>query len=203
MQEKKMPFSEDEIFILEVLRHITENKDDIIGPMLLLRENKENLSTNARKLRKYIEFKGRYVTYQDILNKSFQITVPIEQYYPLEMYAKYIGNTEEQLRSNQVYHVEMVFGDEEFYLIRLDNDALCQLPAELFEIQEVDEFVYVGSQNEDGTTYLTSGFVLGKRYKVLSFDKMEYNCEEDLKCGFCEVEPIAYRKKKVQAAKEV
>lgn len=198
MVEKKISLSEDEIFILDVLRNITENKDDVIGPMLLLRENKENLSTNARKLRKYIEFKGRYVTYQDILNKSLQITVPIEQYYPLEMYAKYIGNTEEQLRSNQVYHVEMVFGDEEYYLIRLDNDAVFEFSAELFEIQEVSEFIYVGSENDDGTESVTDGFTVGERYKTLSLDKMYYTCENGLMCPFYEVNPIDFRKRKAK-----
>lgn len=194
-ESKKKSLSEDEYFILDVLRYLGAEGNDVLGPLLLLNQDKENKLDNVKKLRKYIEFKGKYITQQDILAKSLQITTPREQYYPCEMYVKYIGETTEQLSNNKIYHVEMVFGDDEVYLIECDDKCLWEFAAELFEIQKVTEFIYVGSKNEDGTSRISDGFVVGKKYEVISFEMGKYVCQNGLECMLDEIEPVGFQAK--------
>ena len=194
-KNKKNLLCEDEQFILDVLLYLGAEGADALGPLLLLNQDKAKKAENAKKLRKYIELKGKYITQQDILEKSVQITTTREQYYPFEMYVKYIGDTIEQLSHNKVYHVEMVFGDDEYYLIECDYGILREFDAELFEIQKVTEFIYIGYENKDGTTRISDGFIIGRRYIVESFEMGKYICRNGMECEVYEIEPVEFRAK--------
>ena len=194
--KKKKVLCEDEYFILDALHYVGAKGNDVIGPLLLLNQDKEKKIEYVKKLRKYIEFKGKYITQQNILSKSFQITTPLEQYYPCEMYVKYVGEDTEQLTNNKIYHVEMVFGDDEYYLLECDENCMREFNAELFEIQEVSEFIYVGSENKDSSNFITDGFVVGEKYKVKSFKMGRYICQNGLDCMLDEVEPTGFQTKK-------
>lgn len=193
-EDKKEFLCEDERFILDVLRDICVEKDDVIAVILFLNQDKESKLENAKKLRKYIEFKGKYITYQNILRKSIQITMPWEQYYPCEMYVKYTGEKTEQLSNGKVYYVEMVFGDDEYYLIECDDGCMREFSAEMFDVQKVSGFKYTGSENDDGSIRISEGFVVGEEYEVKSFEMGKYTCENGLQCMLDEVEPIAFQK---------
>ena len=191
---KNAMLTEDDYFIIDVLRYLGAKGDDVLAPMLLLHQDKERKIENTRKLRKYIEFKGKYVTQQDILAKCLQITTPREQYYPCEMYVKYIADTTEKLSNNKIYRVEKVFGDDEEYLIQCDDNNFRELNSGLFETQKVIEVIYTGSENEDGTKKTSKGFEVGRTYKVLSFKMGAYFCDNGYKCMLDEVEPTDFEK---------
>lgn len=193
--KKKKVLCEDEYFILDALHYVGAKDDDALGPLLLLNQDKGKKLEHAKKLRKYLEFKGKYITYQNILSKSFQITTPREQYYPCEMYVKYLGEDTEQLSKNKIYHVEMVFGDDEYYLIKCDDNCMWEFNAEIFEIQKVSEFIYIGSENEDGSSRISDGFVVGEKYKVEFFKMGKYICQNGLGCMLDEVEPVGFQAK--------
>ena len=195
-EDKKKPIlCEDEYFILDALKYTGAKRNDAVGILLFLNQDNEKKLEHAKKLRKYIEIKGKYITQQNILSKSFQITTPREQYYPCEMYVKYKGQNTEQLTNNKIYHVEMVFGDDEIYLIKCDDNHFWEFNAEFFEIQKVSEFIYTGSKNEDGTSRLSRGFVVGEKYEVTSLKMGKYTCSNGLECMLDEVEPIGFQPK--------
>ena len=193
--KRKKVLCEDEYFILDALHYVGAEGNDALGPLLLLNQDKGKKLVHAKKLRKYIEFKGKYITQQNILSKSLQITTPREQYYPCEMYVKYLGEDTEQLSKNKIYHVGMVFGDDEYYLFECDDKRRREFSADLFEVQKVSEFTYIGSENEDGSSRISDGFVVGERYKVESFKMGRYICQNGLTCMLDEVEPIGFQAK--------
>jgi len=196
-EKKKSVLSDDEYFILDALRYVGAKGDDAVGPILLLNQDKKNKVEKTKKLRKYIEFKGKYITQQDILAKSFQITTPREQYYPCEVYVKYLGPTTTNLTNNKIYHLEMVFGDDEFYLIKCDNNRLREFESKWFEIQKVVEVIYIGSQNDEGTSRISEGFVIGEKYEVVSFATGKYTNANGAECWLDEVKPTKFQKKEL------
>lgn len=109
------------------------------------------------------------------------------------MYVKYKGENTEQLTNDNIYHVNMVFGDDEIYLIKCDDNHFEEFNAKLFEIQKVSEFIYKGSKKEDGTSFISKGFVVGEKYEVTSFKMCEYICTNGLKCMFDEVTPVGFQ----------
>ena len=188
----KSPFTEDEYFIFDALKYVGAEKDEFIGILALLNDNEKNSADCKAKLVKYLKLKGKYITLQDILKMSHRLTRDREQYYPCEMYVKYIGETTEQLTNNKVYHVEMVFDCDEIYLIRCDNLSVREFSAELFEVQRVTKVEYVGSTDEDDEERITIGFEKGKIYSVDSMRVGQYTCEGGIKCMLDEVVPVEF-----------
>ena len=67
--KRKKVLCEDEYFILDALHYVGAEGNDALGPLLLLNQDKGKKLAHAKKLRKYIEFKGKYITQQNILSK--------------------------------------------------------------------------------------------------------------------------------------
>lgn len=190
----KSPFTEDEYFIFDALRYVGATKDEFMGTMLLLNEDKERSDEIKAKFVKYLKLKGKYVTQQDVLKMSQRLSLKREQYYPCEMYVKYLGETTQELTKDKIYHVEMVFDCDEVYLIRCDDIRVREFSSALFQVQKVTKVEYIGATDEDGKEKITIGFEKNKVYKVESTRMGEYTCEGGIKCMLDEVVPVEFEK---------
>ena len=190
----KSPFTEDEYYIIDALRYVGASKEEFMGTMLLLNEDKERSDEIKAKFVKYLKLKGKYVTQQDILKMSQRLSLKREQYYPCELYVRYLGETSEGLTKDKIYHVDMVFDCDEVYLIRCDDLRVRELSSALFQDQKVTKIEYVGATDEDGKERITIGFEKNKVYKVESTRMGEYTCEGGIKCMLDEVVPVEFEK---------
>lgn len=193
-ENEEMKFTEDERFIMDVLNYVGASKDNFLGVMAFLNDDEEQSATYKAKLVKYLKHKGKYITEQDILKKTHQITRKREMYSRPEIYVKYIGETTKQLTKDDFYEVETVYGCDESFLIRCDDDTFNEFPVELFELQEVTKIEYIGVEEENGEISVTEGFELNKTYNVEPLDKMQYKCDNGLNCWFYETFPVDFQK---------
>ena len=193
-ENEDVKFTEDERFIMDVLNYVGASKDNFLGVMTLLNDDEEQSATYTAKLAKYLKYKGKYVTEQDILKKLTQIMHKREQYYPRDMYVRYLGETTEKLTNNEIYQVGMVFGCDEFFLIQCDDNTCEEFSAELFEMQEIEMVEYVGFEHDNGEITITDGFELNKTYEIERLNMGKYEFTNGLKCWFYEVEPVTVRK---------
>lgn len=196
-ENKNAKFTEDENLIVSALRYVKAEKDNFLGVMTILNDNEEQSAIHKAKLAKYLKFKGKYITEQDILKKLTQITLKREQYYPRNMFVRYLGETTEKLTNNEIYQVNMVFGCDEIFLIQCDDNTYEEFSAELFEMQEIATVEYVGIENDDGEITVTDGFELNKTYEIERLHMGKYELSNGLKCWFYEVEPVSVRKASV------
>lgn len=189
-EEKAKVFIDKELISILMDRNIS--KDCIIGVMLSIKTKEKQ-----RMLKKYAAFKGKYLTESDLLSYTMRLELKRAQYYPWNMYVKYIGNTDEDLVNGNYYRVNMVFGNaEENYLIEISDERGIECEARLFEECIPTRVRYVGIQRENGSVEQEDDFEIGTEYEIAEYlYNDEYVMDNGKKTNCFFVEPVAFKKK--------
>lgn len=206
--------TENDQIIIGIMKEIEAESGAIIGVILMLTQNEDDeyededeaealteeeraeearaVEVRKKKLIDYMMHKGKYLTVPDILAKCLQLTRTGHQYYPCEMYVKYIGDTSQELIKNEIYHVGMVLGYDEILLLENELGDRDEYDSSLFERQTVTKVVYKGGKEEDGTLFVSDGFEIGREYSAAMHKTGEYTCDNGRTCMLDEVEPIGF-----------
>ncbi|MBE5755467.1 MAG: hypothetical protein E7341_02145 [Clostridiales bacterium] len=160
--------------LINALKKLNLEKDDIIGTLILLRDETTDEQNDDFMLRllEYIELKKEFnmeITNSDIIYfvSSLKRNAGIDryQYLPFDMFVKYIGPSTKELKNGKIYQVAVVYGyDEDYYLVNIKKNKQKEFEASLFEKLQPSKVIFNGSPSKNVPT--TEGLDIGKTYDV-------------------------------------
>ncbi len=183
---KKSQLTEEEKDLICILRELNADTEMMIGVLTMLAQDEETKTANITKLLDYCVAKGKYLKEQDVIKKCTQICLPIEQYLPCGMYVQYLGDTTEELVSQQLYEVIVSYRHDREFLLENELGEEKIFSASDFQIMLVTEIEYCAAEDEDGTIEVAEGFEDGNRYVVKEKKGGKYLCENGLECWVCD-----------------
>lgn len=189
-EEKEKPFVDKELIRLLSERNFSEKC--IIGVILLTRTEEKQ-----RILKKYVAFKGKYLTASDLLGYAKRLKGEKPKYYPPNMYVKYIGKSDSHLKNGSYYRVGIVFGiAEDEYLVELEGDDRIICKSNNFEQSIPTKIYYTGLEKKNGEIETEDGFEIGKEYEIEEYlgNGIDY-IVNGKKCRCFFVEPTVFKKK--------
>ena len=191
MGEKK-ELTETEKKLISLMIEMGFEEKDIMA--ICVYSEKENVQ---EKLLQYLLFKGKYATVSDALCYCGTIERAMgkrHQYYPQNLFVRFIRETTDELNKGDYYQVYMVFGIKDVvYYMENEKDEMKEYPAEDFIRLRPSLITYTGVVNRAGeVTETTEGFEVGKQYRVIDEQGVDYILEDGRSIPFFETDEIEF-----------